>query len=77
MDFDMAETRSITCDSCDKELIADSSYPHEWAIELSAKDLGTNTSGITYACICDPPIDRKHHFCGLKCLAQWTGKQTA
>ena len=67
--------RSITCDSCDKELIVDSSYPHDWGIEVAPKDFGTNSSGMVYACICHPPIDRKHHFCGLKCLAQWAEKQ--
>ena len=66
--------QSITCDMCEKELIIDSSYPHSWALKLAPADYGTNTTGMQYAVMCHPAIDREHHFCGLKCLANWSTK---
>ena len=64
-------TRSITCDSCGEELLVDTPYEHDWGIFVAAMDFGTNSGGMTYDVICDPPISRRHHFCGLVCLSKW------
>lgn len=74
----MSETtaRSVTCDNCQRELVIDSSYPHEWGLELSAKDFGIKSGVTVYACICDPPIEETRHFCGIKCLYSWSRNQT-
>ena len=63
------ESRSIRCDHCYKELIVDSAYPANYALELSCIDTGGNTSGTVY--ILTPLLNGKHHFCGLKCLKGW------
>jgi len=65
------ESRSIKCDHCYKELIVDSAYPANYALELSCIDTGVNTSGIVYSVSLTPLLERKHHFCGLKCLKGW------
>ena len=67
----MTEKRSIVCDSCGKELVIDSKYPHHYGLHLEAQDYGINTSGIQHLIAMCPPIDSPKDFCGKKCLAVW------
>jgi len=71
----MSEKLSITCDSCNKELVVDSPYPHNYGLHLSVKDYGINTSGVVYCIMQHPPIDSPKDFCGIKCLTEWVVKQ--
>ena len=66
--------KSITCDHCEAELIVDSSYPHNYSLELKVIDTGINTSGMQYAVLQHPPLDRTKHFCGKECLKLWITK---
>lgn len=68
--------RSIICDTCEKELIVDSSYPHRYALKLSAVDYGRNSSGMVYSVAMLPPLDRDYHFCGMKCLNAWKSESS-
>jgi hypothetical protein len=64
-------TESIKCDACHKELIEDTPYPATWALRLYVNNVNRNTSGISYAVICDPPIAKPVDFCNFKCLINW------
>ncbi len=68
------QTMSVKCDTCEKELVVDSSYPHNYCLKLSSADFGKNSSGIVYAIMDYPHIKREHHFCNLQCLKDWVVK---
>lgn len=68
--------RSIICDSCNSELIIDSSYPANFSLELRAINTGINSTGAQYAVCVHPPIDGPLHFCGKACLRNWVEKNT-
>lgn len=67
----MSQKISITCDTCQKELIVDSKYPAHYSLELKAINTGTNSSGSQYAVYVRPPFDGVRHFCGFNCLKNW------
>lgn len=64
----MAETRSITCDQCERELITHSKYPAEYSLELKAINTNINSAGAVYSVRIVPPFDGTKHFCTLECL---------
>jgi len=66
--------RSIVCDNCETELIVDSSYPSHYVIQVESKDLGINTTGMTYGIHMTPPIPESMHFCNKACLKKWFGE---
>jgi hypothetical protein len=67
-------TQSITCDTCSKELITDTPYPHNFNFELRVIDTNRNTSGIQFAVHMSPPFDGVKHFCSKKCLGEFCSK---
>ncbi len=71
----MSEKTSVKCDFCNKELVVDSPYPHNYCLHLSVKDYGINSSGATYMVMQYPPIDSPKDFCEFGCLAGWLVKE--
>lgn len=67
-------TQSIICDTCGKELITNTPYPHNYNLELRVIDTNRNTSGMQYAVYMKPPFDGLKHFCSKKCLGEWCSK---
>lgn len=67
-------TKSIKCDNCNKELLTESPYPHNYNFELSIIDTNTNTSGPQYAGILTPPFYGEKHFCSKECIVEWISK---
>ena len=65
---------SITCDTCGKELITDTPYPHNFHLELKSIDTNRNTSGMTYAVHMEAPINGSTYFCDNKCLITFLNK---
>lgn len=61
----------ICCDTCKSQLNVDNSYPHNYGIQLSARDYGINTTGIEYAICQFPPLDRDYDFCDMDCMLKW------
>lgn len=60
--------QSIKCDNCQKELITNSSYPHNFNFQLSVIDTNVNTSGIQFAINMLPPFHGDKHFCSVNCI---------
>lgn len=65
--------QSIKCDNCQKELITNSKYPHNYNFQLSVIDTNINTSGTQYAVHMSPPFHRDKHFCSNKCIIEHLG----
>ena len=65
--------QSIKCDNCQKELITNSSYPHNFNFQLSIIDTNINTSGMQYAVHMSPPFHGDKHFCSIKCIIEHLG----
>lgn len=70
----MSEKLSVTCDECGKELVVDSSYPHNFGLRVEVKDYGINTTGKVFLLHMSPPLRSPKDFCGKKCLMDWFGK---
>lgn len=67
-------TRSVVCDECKTELTQESSYPASYGLVLGCEDFNVNNTGTVYAVHIEPPLKRKFHFCGLKCLGAWASR---
>ena len=74
MDIMDKTVKSITCDSCEKQMIKSTKNPHEFGLVLSCQDFNINKSGMQYSVLQYPIIKRDHHFCGLDCLKTWIEK---
>jgi hypothetical protein len=61
----------IVCDHCKAELIKNTSYPAEFALELRCFDGNRNKTGFVFGVHVSPPLDANKHFCGFKCLETW------
>lgn len=64
----------MTCDNCEKELITDTPYPHNFNFELIVIDTNRNTSEAQYAVYMKPPFAGSKHFCSKTCLGEWCTK---
>jgi len=60
--------RRLVCDDCGAELITNTSYPANYALELRAINVNHNTTGLVYGVATLPPIDGTKHFCDKECL---------
>ena len=69
----MIDTK-ICCDNCGTQLNIDSSYPHNYGIQIRSLDYGINTSGVEYALYMEPPLKKTLDFCGIGCLQAWITK---
>jgi len=67
----MGKIDSILCDTCGKELIVDSNYPHHFTLKLSCIDTGINTSGMAFAIAMFPLLQDDKYFCDINCLWNW------
>jgi len=65
----------LICDSCNAELITNSSYPAEYSLELKAINTNINTTGMVFGVCVHPPINSTKHFCNKKCLRNWLEKE--
>lgn len=65
---------SILCDSCGEELIKDTMYPHEFALELKVIDTNRSTSSEVYCVHREPVFRGTKHFCDYHCLSEFIGK---
>jgi hypothetical protein len=65
--------KSILCDGCQKELVRESKYPHNYGLVLKSVDfeLPTPEGLATFTVAMYPKIDRDCHFCGPGCLMSW------
>lgn len=67
------ENVKYTCDGCGKiHEQGPSNYPHTYLLELRTIDIRTSSeSGIVYSIAMYPPIERRLHFCNVKCISTW------
>jgi hypothetical protein len=66
----------VKCDQCSRDLTTTHNI-EDWRLVLKSEAKmpyyvaeGSSTSPVTLMGI-KPPVDRTHHFCGLRCLANW------
>ncbi len=67
----MSETRAITCDQCENDLISNTSYPAKYSLELKAINTNINNTGLVFSVIVHPPLDSTKHFCDIVCLKKF------
>lgn len=63
-------TTEVVCDGCGKDLSV-THYEADFRLVLGNEAMEHDGSGTAYAMRCPRPIDRTHHFCGMRCLEVW------
>lgn len=70
----VSETHTIMCDGCG----ADITYTRnveDYRLVLGVQSKEGEPGRRAFTCLgIQRPLDRTHHFCGLRCLDKWRGK---
>lgn len=67
------KTERVCCDHCEFDLTSTgNSVDYRLALIVEGKASRGNVVTLLHI---EPPLSRPHHFCGLKCLAEWLKAQ--
>lgn len=74
----MASKEIINCDNCGDDISpASTSYPRDDILVLECRNVAIHDQGPIFALAMTPLLRGKKHFCGFKCLGDWTAKKTS